>query len=380
MPYDPPVKCWSDALALLTSQQLEVWRWNTHKNGYTVTSGGKSIFVTGFNAVQAWRSDLNACRGTQTRGQVLKSLGLHEQQVAAKLNIPAPIHSVFEPKNLAETNLAYANELMSEAPLDWVLTLAADLKVRTDIAELETRAGVALVMAGIATKSDQLIPEAFERERTKMGASGNESFWGKFKSGWNKLWQNPGEWALRVFITEPGKAVEWVGNQLTSLNKTMWGKWLIDPLGILNSLGVFFEEIGISMQDHSFADFDIQRVTIAYAKSWQQIGMALTVAGQFLPPPWNVAAIAVGTMLTIAGGAVINYWQDKMIQAAAEKKIKELEGLARELEAAELAEKLAAERVLSAGQPALISQKPLDWRVGLAIGSGLLLAWRYYGR
>lgn len=377
-PFDPLVRCWTDVLSLLTPQQVEVWRSNTGKKGYTARSGTQSIFVKGFNAISAWQSDLQACRGTMTRNEVLASLGLHEQQVAARIGIPVPIHSVFEPKSLAETNLAYATELMSEAPLEWVLQLAADLKVRTDIAELQMRAGVALVTAGIATKSDQLIPEAFERERAKSGASGGKSFWSKFKSGWNKLWQNPGEWALRVFITEPGKALQWAGKQLTSLNKTMWGQWLIDPLGILNSLGVFFEELGISMQDHTFANFDVKRVTIAFAKSWQQIGAALQIAAQFLPPPWDLGAIALGALFTIGGKTVLAYWTEQENAELLAAKIKSLKDYAN-LKDAEAAAVADADGLLAHETP-VMRQKAVDWRIALILGSAALLAWRHYGR
>jgi len=375
--YDPLVRCWTDALSLLTSQQVEVWRANTSKNGYTVTSGSQSIFVTGFNAVQAWQNDLYACRGTMTRNQVLTSLGLHEQQVAARLNIPAPIHSVFEPKSLAETNLAYANELLSEAPLEWVLDMAAGLQVRTDVSEMQMRAGVALVTAGIATKSDQLIPEAIERERAKSGASGDKSFWEKFKSGWNKLWQNPGEWALRVFITEPGKAVEWAGKQLTSLSKNMWTQWLIDPLGILNSLGVFFEEIGVSMQDHSFANFDIERVTIAFAKSWQKIGMALSIAATYLPPPWDLASLALGAMLMKGGKIVLSYWQEQEMIAGAEAEIKYLEDYASEQE--RKARELEGATLITVSDGSKKGLKSLDVGAAIFLGSAVFVAWRYYG-
>jgi len=375
--YDPLVKCWTDALALLTGQQIEVWRANTSKNGYTVTSGSKSIFVTGFNAVQAWQNDLYACRGTQTRDAVLTSLGLHEQQIAASLNIPAPIHSVFEPKSLAETNLAYANELMSEAPLTWVLDLAVSLKVRTDISEIQMRAGVALVTAGIATKSDQLIPEVIDAERAKSGATGDKSFWEKFKSGWNKLWQNPGEWAMRVFLTEPGKAVEWVGKQLTSLSKNAWTQWLVDPLGILNALGVFFEEIGVSMQDHSFANFDVERVTIAFAQSWQKIGMALSIAATYLPPPWDLASLAMGALFSKGGKMVLGYWQEQKIIAGTEAELKYLEDYANEQE--RKARELGAETLITVPDGSKARLKSLDWGAGLFFGAAAIVAWRYYG-
>ncbi len=310
----PVIRCWSDATSLLTSFQ---WgQWLNHE-----TKKGLSSRI-------AWQSTLVGCGGTKTVNEILTEIGLAKQiiaeQIEAKtgqvIDLSQYQDELFLPKSLSEANLAYANELFSEAPLDWVRKVAGEVGVRQDLAELQLRAATALVTAGIVSKTGELLPVFVDRQLAVSGAAG--SFWSKFSSGWKKLFQNPGEWAQRVFITEPGKALKWAGKQLASLSKNQWTSWLIDPTGILKLIGVFLEEIGHAAVEGSISAFDERRVLLAAAEHWGKVGILLTVASTFLPPPWDVVGLAVGAAFTTAGQIVQNTYAIADNTRAAEDRAK----------------------------------------------------------
>ena len=272
------------------------------------------------NLYNAWYHNLLNCGGTETRNQVLTKIGEQIITIAAAID---PKHAVggtpgltptessqeyvtqlYIPKSLADANLAYANEVMSEYPLQGVREICAQTGVRQDIPEVQMRAGAAIMAAGAATKAGELIPHILERVRLASGASGS-SFWSKFSSGLKKLFSNPGEWLQRVFITEPGKAIAWAGRQLYSVSKNQWTKWLIDPLGVMRQLGTFFEELGAAMIDGAITTFDERRFAIENAQHWRQVGIALGVAAPFLPPPFNVIALGLSAVFTAASTAIL---------------------------------------------------------------------------
>lgn len=282
------------------------------------------------------------------------------------------------PRSLAEANWFYANELLSEVPDQFARDLALQLQVRTDISQPEMRAACALIVAGVCTKQNELLPNVIERARAQAGAAG--SFWEKFASGWSKLWTNPGQWLQRVFVTEPGKALEWAGRQILSATRNNWVKWLVDPLGIARVFGVFFQQLGRAMIDGAISTFEEQAFMIEVGRHWRAVGAALAVAAPFLPPPFNIIAAGLAALFTAAGVAVLYLYQQAEAERQAEAEAeaaRQRETLARQaLAAAQAAE--AERRALVAGPDTNLTPA-LDFRLVAVLGLGALLIWGFNG-
>ena len=65
---DPVIRCYNDAKALLTTQQLVAWQ------NYVKRPAGSSISGR-MNLYNAWYYNLLNCGGTETRNQVLTKIG-----------------------------------------------------------------------------------------------------------------------------------------------------------------------------------------------------------------------------------------------------------------------------------------------------------------
>lgn len=239
------------------------------------------------------------------------------------------------PRSLAEANWFYACELMSDAPMQLVRELCRAGGAREDINEFQMRAAASIIVAGIATEAGVLIPQALADAQARTGAGA--SFFEKFGNGLGKLFQNPGEWAQRVFITEPGKALQWAGRQLLSITDNSWARWILDPLGFARQFAVFLREIGSAMVAGALDVFEEQEFAKETARHWQKVGAALAVAAPFLPPPWNIAALALSAVFTAAGVAVLAAYAQAARQRLLEKQADQ------EQAEAEAAQKLAAE-------------------------------------
>jgi hypothetical protein len=251
-----------------------------------------------------------------------------------------------QPRSLAEANWYYATELLSEVPDSFARDLAGQLQVRQDISQPEMRAAVALIVAGVATQQNELLPEVIARETARAGAGA--SFWEKFSSGWNKLWTNPGQWLQRVFITEPGKAIQWAGRQILTATQNTWVRWLVDPLGIARVFGRFFEQLGRAMVDGSISTFDERSFMLTVADHWRRVGAALAVAAPLLPPPFNLIAIGLAALFTAAGVAVQYLYAQAEAEREAEKRAAQSAALAAaaKAKARELSEQQAQEQIL----------------------------------
>jgi hypothetical protein len=240
------------------------------------------------------------------------------QLIGGQLVQVGGVYEEARPRSLAEANMFYANELLSEAPTQFVRDLAVQTGVRVDQSELDMRAGVAIITAGAATRANELIPNAIERARAAAGATGS-SFWDKFTSGLKKLVTHPGDWLQRVFVTEPGKALQWAGRQLLSLQKNAWTKWLIDPLGVFRQLGAFLRELGHAMVEGSITAFEEQAFAKENARHWREVGAALAVAAPFLPPPFNIIALGLSAVFIAAGTYILASYAAADAERAAEK-------------------------------------------------------------
>lgn len=223
------------------------------------------------------------------------------------------------PQNLAQANFVYAAEVFSDMPVEQVHDYADRLGVRQDVAEIQMRSGCAIMTAYNATEANTLIPDAIETERQKQGASGGSSFWDKFSNGLKKLTTHPGDWLQRVFVTEPGKALQFVGRNLLSDAVPGWARWILDPLGIAKQIGTFMQQLGIAMVSGHITDFDERAFMIANAQHWRQVGEALAVAAPFLPPPWDIVAFALSAVFIGAATAILTIYQQAAAQRAREE-------------------------------------------------------------
>lgn len=314
----------------------------------------------------------------QTTPGVTVIVGQQVQQVGAT-------YEETHPRSLAEANHVYAAELMSDAPLDLVRRLAADTGVVQNQPELQMRAGVAIVLAAVATKADQLIPQAIEQERARAGAAGS-SFFEKFNDGLKKLVTHPGDWLQRVFVTEPGKAIQWAGRQLLSDAIPNWARWIIDPLGLAKQFGTFLREIGAAMVEGSISAFEEQEFMKANARHWQQVGLALATAAPFLPPPWNVVAAAAAAVFTAAGTAILRMYaqadlhrqQEAQAAALAAQAAVASQKASQAQAQTELFSALAGPTVPHDAQPEAPAKVfGVDLRTAIFIGLGALTLWAF---
>jgi hypothetical protein len=281
------------------------------------------------------------------------------------------------PQSLAEANYVYAAELASDAPIAFIRQIAQETGVIQNQAELQMRAGVAIVLAAVATEANQLIPDQIEAERAKAGAAGS-GFFDKFSNGLKKLVTHPGDWLQRVFVTEPGKAIQWAGRQLLSEAIPNWARWILDPLGLAKQFGTFLREIGAAMVAGSISAFEEQEFMKANARHWRQVGVALMTAAPFLPPPWNVVALAVGAVFSAAGEAILRMYAMAEVKREREQTAKELEERAKAAQARAQAAGADAEYLTAlAGADALPMPETfsLDSRHAIFIGLAAITFW-----
>lgn len=269
------------------------------------------------------------------------------------------------PNSLAQANFWYAAELCSEIPPDLLTRLCEAGGVRQDIAEVERRAGAAVTLAAVATEAGILIPDAI----AQAAVSGAAGVWDKFTSGLQKLFQNPGEWAQRVFITEPGKAIQWAGRQLIEVTTaSQLGRWLLDPLGFIQWAGSFLEQLGNAMVAGNINAFDERAFALATADHWRRMGAALAIVSPFLPPPFNIAGLALAAIFTAAGLALQNLYAQAEALRQAEKN--ERDAAAAAAAAAERAATLSTYAELS--DSANAAGLPVDSKIAAFLGLAAL--------
>jgi hypothetical protein len=121
----------------------------------------------------------------------------------------------------------------------------------------------------------------------------------------------------KVFVTAPGRVIRDFGKQILKLRKNVpWlSQFVTRPLGI-DLMATALEQLGNAMVDGSTRAFDAMALGKEVAGTLVAAGRALAAAGPFLPPPWNVAAVAVGA-LSMAAGSYLG----KALQEAELKKL-----------------------------------------------------------
>ncbi len=121
----------------------------------------------------------------------------------------------------------------------------------------------------------------------------------------------------KVFVTAPGRVIRDFGKMILKLRKDVpWlSQFVTRPLGI-DLMATALEQLGNAMVDGSTAAFDAMALGKEVAGTLVAAGRALAAAGPFLPPPWNVAAVAVGALSMAAGSYLGKALQEAELKKA----------------------------------------------------------------
>jgi hypothetical protein len=243
------------------------------------------------------------------------------------------------PKDWREANFYYATELASDCPLRLIQETARNFpgQVRQDIPEEQQRAAVAIVWMDLANSQGKLLPELVAEQAAPQGAGRvgprrrtgwrftpparppvrgagilvemavAAAFSGKVRNGWAKLASDPLEWARRVFLTEPGKALQAIGNTILKARNDMpWlGRFFLDPL-LITGVAATLRELGDVMVAGTWAAWSPQTVAGAWGNSLVAGGAVLAAVAPFLPPPFNLVCAAVAAAMIAAGTVILN--------------------------------------------------------------------------
>jgi len=337
---DPLIKCEADANKWMKPEQMKFYLERVKKD-------------KGTNAYMGTVNALKGCYHSLRRSQILAFIGASidasAATIAAKTGAYVAGASAFanlvEAKTLGEVNMVMAAEYVATY-FDGVGTAEANAQKRgalrqyamqvggnptaSDqqlaavaafyIAQQATARGIVLDDWLAAVKSD---PEAVRRnpqaviaalqasEGTAAVAGSAGSVLAAFDKGFKKLITHPLKWARQVFVTEVGKGIRALAENLLDAEQNVpWlGQFFLKPLGF-HAQAVILQQIGAAMVDGSIATFDETAVASAAGETFVAAGQAFVAASGFLPAPWNVAALAIG-VLSIAVGETILYHVDK---------------------------------------------------------------------
>jgi len=139
--------------------------------------------------------------------------------------------------------------------------------------------------------------------------------------GIDKLARHPLKALRRIFVTEVGKAIRAVGRNIldAEANAPWLAAFFTKPLGF-HLQAVALEQIGNVLVDGSISTFNEQAFTRATGETLSAAGRALLAASPFLPPPYNVAAAALGALSVACGGLITNTLDAKEQQRANDAK------------------------------------------------------------
>lgn len=125
-----------------------------------------------------------------------------------------------------------------------------------------------------------------------------------FARGLESLFRNPGDW-FRNVVKEIGKGAHQLAENLLDAERNIpfLKQFFTAPLGF-HAQAVLLQELANVLIEYRTSAFDSKRVGRATADVLVAAGQALIAASPFLPPPWNVAAAAVGALSMVAGSFV----------------------------------------------------------------------------
>lgn len=385
---DPVIRTNSDALKWLTEVQ---------RAKIKAAPGG-------YNIVESWRKGY----GNQRLSQLLTLIkedfakrAVAVQQATGQLFQASDFPDIFEAKDLEDVNLVMASEWSADmlapgpAQAERVQALrqfAVGIGGNPAANDTQLAAVAAYWLAITASNVGVVVDDWLEAQQQDPNASADqllqrlrgqsivsggkgdfivgrvlrgsgESFFGKLEDGFRTLVRHPLKWLRRVFVTEIGKGVRQLADNILAADKSApWlSQFFLRPLGF-HLQATFLHELGNSMVDGSISTFNEKALVIDTGQTMTAAGQALLVAAPFLPPPYNIAAAAVGA-LSIAAG--------KLLIEAVDKSSPLHTG------------KLGQDQVITEEQPRQeapapdpYTQQPGEWRYG---ADGLAYGWDALG-
>lgn len=155
------------------------------------------------------------------------------------------------------------------------------------------------------------VQQRMEQARARLFGSGwsqvqgSGNVFNKIASGFSTLVRHPLKWFRRVFVTEVGKGIARAAQNILNADDVPFlGQYILRPMGFMLQAQVL-KQLGAAMVDGSISTFDERAVAFETAGTLAQTGQALIAASPMLPPPFNVAAAAVGG-LSLAAGITLN--------------------------------------------------------------------------
>lgn len=210
---------------------------------------------------------------------------------------------------------------------------------------------------------------------------GSGNFFDKVGKGFNQLIRHPLKWVRRVFVTEVGKGIARIAQNILNADDVPFlGQYILRPMGFMLQAQVL-KQLGAAMIDGSISTFDERAVAFETSATLAQTGQALLAASPMLPPPFNVAAAAVGG-LSLAAGITLNNEltrsereQDKQISFCVDhagRKVDCATGIPFDPFERQAWEQ---EQAALAAQPNPETQQPGEWRFG---ADGLAYGWWHW--
>ncbi|MDH5639659.1 MAG: hypothetical protein OEY28_00085 [Nitrospira sp.] len=211
-------------------------------------------------------------------------------------------------RTFEEVNEINAAEIAAQWPLQSLREFVGGYGAKPELPEHDARAVATVVLYQLANAAGKLINVTWNGGEisavtfTDYALGAGKSFGEQLR----QFVRHPLKVLQRVFITEPAKALRVTGAEILRgrRNVPFLGKYFLDPLGF-SAQAVLLEQIGIAGVEGSITAFDERKVARAAALTMRAAGDALLKAAPLLPPPWNVAAAAVGG-LSIAAGRTLD--------------------------------------------------------------------------
>lgn len=265
--------------------------------------------------------------GNLKLSQLLQMIGDDFMQRAAKVAAVTGVQhqisdrpDIFEAKTLEDVNLVMAAELAADMPISAVRDAAIRLGANPAATEQQLRAVFMVWIAEWANSHGLLLDDWIEHYKANPDTAKPSDLTGRALTGQvtqqvtgsageshglRLLLRHPLKWLRRVFVTEPGKALERLGQNILNADKNApWlSQFFLKPLGF-HAQATLLRETGRALVDGSISTFNEGALIESTAGTLTAAGQALLVASPFLPPPWNVAAAALGALSVGAGNLI----------------------------------------------------------------------------
>lgn len=256
---------------------------------------------------------------------------------------------IFEAKTLEDVNLVMAAELAAKMPIAAIRDTAVRLGANPAASEQNLRAVCMVWYAEWANSHGLLLDDWIEHYKNNPDAKPSDltgrALTGQVTQqvtgsqgeshGLKLLLRHPLKWLRRVFVTEPGKALQRLGQNILNADKNApWlSQFFLKPLGF-HAQATLLRETGRALVDGSISTFDEGALIESTAGTLTAAGQALLVAAPLLPPPWNVAAAALGALSVAAGNMIHKFHgapeQQRQAEREAKAKSAALTGAARQ--------------------------------------------------